>query len=281
MITGRKEQLEDKSYNPSHFLTQCKTKARTGFLAKLATRLAAVTENAAAFRLGEIYSQVYFDEVQDLVGWDYEVLKVLNKAMKSTITCVGDFRQTVYDTSFGHKAPLTSAEKIAAFKSMGFNEETLALNWRCIQTICTIADAVHKGAYETTKSAVCNIPPEFAHHLGPFIVKQSDVTDYIAVYDPMVLRWQVASGTKILPSQARCYNFGSSKGLGFDRVLILPADSQMHFILDAAANFPADAETAQNKMYVAITRARYSLGFIVPDKKAEGLRFPVWTKPLA
>lgn len=45
--------------------------------------------------------------------------------------------------------------------------------------------------------------------------------------------------------------------------------------------FPADAETAQNKMYVAITRARYSLGFIVPDKKAEGLHFTVWTKPLA
>lgn len=277
MIPGRKEQLEDKSYNPSHFLTKCRTRAHTGFLAKLATRLAAVTKNAAAVRLGEIYSQVYFDEVQDLVGWDYEVLRILNKAMKSAVTCVGDFRQTVYDTSFGHKAPLTGAEKIAAFKSMGFKEETLAFNWRCIQSICTIADAVHKGAYEATKSAVCDIPPEFASHLGAFIIKQSDVTEYIAVYDPMVLRWQVTSGTKILPSQARCYNFGSSKGLGFDRVLILPADSQMHFILDGVANFPADAEIAQNKMYVAITRARYSLGFIVPDKKAEGLRFPVWT----
>lgn len=97
----------------------------------------------------------------------------------------------------------------------------------------------------------------------------------------MVLRWNVTSGAKILPAQARCYNFGSSKGLGFDRVLILPAESQMHFVLDGVAPFPADAETAQNKMYVAITRARYSLGFIVPDKKAEGLRFPVWTKPLA
>lgn len=281
MIPGRKEQLDDKSYNPSHFLTHCRTKAHTGFLAKLATRLAAVTKNAAAFRLGDIYSQVYFDEVQDLVGWDYDVLKVLNKAMKSTITCVGDFRQTVYDTSFGHKAPLTGAEKIAAFRSMGFKEEPLTLNWRCTQTICTIADEVHKGAYEATKSAVCDIPPAFAHHLGAFIVKQSDVTDYIAVYDPMVLRWQVASGTKILPPQARCYNFGNSKGLGFDRVLILPAESQIHFILDGAAHFPADAQMAQNKMYVAITRARYSLGFIVPDKKAEGLRFPVWTNPPA
>lgn len=281
MLPGRKEKLEDKSYNTNHFLTQCKTKAHTGFLAKLATRIAKLTKNAAAVRLGDIYSQVYFDEVQDLVGWDYEVLKALNKSMSSPITCVGDFRQTVYETTFGHKSPQTAAEKIAAFKSMGFKEEALVLNWRCIQAICTIADAVHKGAYEATKSAVDNIPPELTHHLGAFIVKQSDVTDYIATYDPMILRWSVASGKKILPDQARCYNFGSSKGLGFDRVLILPADSQMHFVLDGMIPFPADAETAQNKMYVAITRARYSLGFIVSDKKAEGLRFPVWTKPLA
>ncbi|MDI6526269.1 UvrD-helicase domain-containing protein [Pseudomonas otitidis] len=281
MLPGRKEQLEDKSYNPRHFLTQCETKAHTGFLAKLATRIAKETKNAAVARLGDIYSKVYFDEVQDLVGWDYDVLKVLSKVMKSPITCVGDFRQTVYETSFGHKAPQTAAEKIAAFKSMGFKEETLALNWRCIQAICTVADAVHKGAYQATKSAVDDIPPEFIQHLGVVIVKQSDVLNYIEAYDPMVLRWNVASGTKFIPARARCYNFGSSKGLGFDRVLILPADSQMHFVLDGVTPFPVDAETAQNKLYVAITRARYSVGFIVPDKKAQGLRFPVWTKSFA
>ncbi|MNG41255.1 hypothetical protein D3C84_1303170 [compost metagenome] len=69
--------------------------------------------------------------------------------------------------------------------------------------------------------------------------------------------------------------------MSFDRVLILPTNSQIHFVLDGVTPFPADAETAQNKLYVAITRARYSVGFIVPDKKAEGLRFPVWTKHFA
>ncbi|MBX5729352.1 UvrD-helicase domain-containing protein [Pseudomonas aeruginosa] len=278
MLPGRKEQLTDKSYNPYHFLTQCNTKAHTGFLAKLAARIAKVTKNAAATRLGDIYSKVYFDEVQDLVGWDYEVLKALNKSMKSPITCVGDFRQTVYETTFGHKSPQNSTDKIAAFKSMGFKDEALTVNWRCIQSICSIADTVHKGAYEATESAVHNVPPELSNHLGAFIVKQSDVSDYIAAYDPMVLRWSITSGKKFIPSQARCYNFGNSKGLGFDRVLILPTDSQMHFVLDGTTPFPADAETAQNKMYVAITRAKYSVAFIVPDKEADGLRFPVWLK---
>lgn len=281
MLPGRKEQLDDKSYNPSHFLTQCKTKAHTGFLAKLASRIMKATKNAAVVRLGDIYSQVFFDEVQDLVGWDYEVLKGLSKAMPTPITCVGDFRQTIYETTFGHKAPQTAAEKIAAFKSMGFQDDALVLNRRCIQPICDVADAVHKGAYEATESAVVAVPPEFAHHLGTFIVRESDVAEYIKAFDPMVLRWNVTSGKRLLPAQARCYNFGGSKGLGFDRVLVLPADSQLHFILDGVTPFPANAETAQNKMYVAITRARYSLGFIVPDKKADGLRFPVWANAIA
>jgi DNA helicase-2/ATP-dependent DNA helicase PcrA len=281
MLPGRKEQLDDKSYNPSHFLTPCKTKAHTGFLAKLASRIMKATKNAAAVRLGDIYSQVFFDEVQDLVGWDYEVLKGLSKAMPTPITCVGDFRQTIYETTFGHKAPQTAAEKIAAFKSMGFQDEALVLNRRCIQPICDVADAVHKGAYVATESAVVAVPPEFAHHLGTFIVRESDVAEYIKAFDPMVLRWNVTSGKRLLPAQARCYNFGGSKGLGFDRVLVLPADSQLHFILDGVTPFPANAETAQNKMYVAITRARYSLGFIVPDKKADGLRFPVWANAIA
>lgn len=278
-LPGRKEQLADKSCNPKHYLTSCKTKAHTGFLAKLATRIATKTKNAPAIRLSEVYTRVYFDEVQDLVGWDYSVLKSLGKVMKSSITCVGDFRQTVYETSFGHKAPETAAQKIAEFRVLGFIEEPLTLNRRCIQTICDIADAVHLGAYDATKSAVDLVPDEFNHHLGAFIVKQSEVMDYIATFNPMVLRWNVRSGTKFLPPSAHCHNFGSSKGLGFDRVLILPAESQMDFVLGRVAPFAEGSETAQNKMYVAITRARYSLGFIVPDKLVEGLRFPLWAKP--
>ncbi len=275
-IPGRQEQLVDKSYNPLHFLTACETKAHTGFLAKLAARTAKSTKNAAAVRLGEIYSRVYFDEVQDLVGWDYDVLKLLSKSMKSPMSCVGDFRQTVYDTTFGHKHPKTAHDKIQAFKDMAFDLESLPLNRRCIQAICNVADAVHQGDYAQSKSGVTEVTDEFAHHVGVFIVKYSDVANYIAAYAPIVLRWQVNSGKKILPDSARCYTFGGSKGLGFDRVLILPVESQEGFVLKD--NHVFEAEAAQNKMYVAITRGRYSVGFIVKDGLAEGLRFPVWTK---
>ncbi|MBS3667084.1 UvrD-helicase domain-containing protein [Vreelandella boliviensis] len=280
-IPGRAEKLEDKSYNPDHFLTKCHTKAHTGFLAKLAARIAKAAKNASAVRLGDIYSKIYFDEVQDLVGWDYEVLKSLNKSMKSPITCVGDFRQTVYETTFGQKTPKTATEKVSAFKSMGFTTEKLTKNFRSIQDICLISDEVHKDNYEASESAVEEVPHDFCHHVGVFIVKYSDVAGYVKTYDPIVLRYGIASGKKILPTSARCYNFGNSKGLGFNRVLILPVDKQMPFIMDSAYSFPASDEMAQNKLYVAITRARYSLGFIVPDSKAEQLRFPLWRPDLA
>jgi hypothetical protein len=54
----------------------------------------------------------------------------------------------------------------------------------------------------------------------------------------------------------------------------------MSFVLGHAVPFAEGTETAQNKMYVAITRARYSLAFVMPDKMVEGLRFPLWMMPV-
>lgn len=275
MLQDRQEKLDDNSLNSKHYLTTCGA-AHTGFLAKLAARIAVKTKHAPAIRLREIYTRVYFDEVQDLVGWDYSVLKSVSKKMKSAITCVGDFRQTVYETTFGQKAPKSADQKIAEFQRMKFVEKPLALNRRCIQPICDIADSVHRGPYDKTTSAVDQVPEEFSHHLGGFIVKQSEIAAYIAEFDLMVLRWSVTSGNKFVPANARCQNFGSSKGLSYDRVLILPVPRQIGFVLGDVEPFPEGSDDAQNKMYVAITRARYSIGFVLPDDQAEGLRFPVW-----
>jgi DNA helicase-2/ATP-dependent DNA helicase PcrA len=278
-LPGRTERLADGQVNPLYYLTSCKTKAHTGLLAKLATHIAKETKNSASLRLKEIYTKVYFDEVQDLVGWDYSALSYLNRAMPDSICCVGDFRQTIYDTTFGQKKPQSAVDKIKAFTSMKFELKPLAMNRRCIQLICEIADQVHQNAYEKTESAVGKVPDEFSHHLGAFVVRQSEVSDYIETYSPMVLRSNVRSGKKYLPHEARCHNFGGSKGLGFDRVLIIPSESQLNFVYGIENPFGGkDSEVAQNKLYVAITRARYSLGFVVADKKTDGLAYPVWKK---
>lgn len=55
-------------------------------------------------------------------------------------------------------------------------------------------------------------------------------------------------------------NFGISKGLTFDRVLIKPTEKIMNFL-----KYGSIPEKAKEKLYIAITRARYSVGFIVPN----------------
>ena len=277
-IKGRAEKSKDGSINPLHYLTPCKTKAYTGLLAKLASLIANLSKDAPAKRLKEIYQRVFFDEVQDLVGWDYEVIKSLNKVMVDSICCVGDFRQTIYTTTFGHKAPQTPQEKVDYFVGkMKFKKYSMPKNRRCIQEICDLSDTIHPGQYDKTLSGVEGIPDNISHHHGIFIVKQSQVNEYLAAFKPQVLRWSSTTGTGYLPGKLICYTFGSCKGLGFDRVLIIPPDKHLTFISGSSKAFDKDkTEESRNKLYVAITRARFSLAFLVEDKLVEKFPFPLW-----
>lgn len=263
--------------NPLHYLTPCKTKAYTGLLAKLATRVSASTKNAPAYRLKEIYQKVFFDEVQDLVGWDYDVIKALSKAMPDSICCVGDFRQTIYTTTFGHKAPETPEQKIQYFKDLKFTQLSLAKNRRCIQEICNLSDTVHPGLYDKTQSQVEEVPAEMAHHCGAFLINPSQVKDYLTMFRPQVLRWSSSMGNAYLPPDLACHTFGSSKGLGFDRVLIISPDKHLKYLGGELSVFDKDkTEESRNKLYVAITRARYSLAFVVEDEHLVNIKLPHW-----
>lgn len=277
-VKGRAEKSADGTINPLYYLTPCKTKAYSGLLAKLATLIAKQSKDAPAKRLKGIYQKVFFDEVQDLVGWDYDVIKSLNNVMTDALCCVGDFRQTIYTTTFGHKSPQTPAEKIDYFvDKMKFAKHSMPHNRRCIQDICNLSDAIHAGQYDKTISNVTKIPEELAHHSGVFIVKRSHVTAYLATFQAHVLRWSATAGAKYLPGSVFCYTFGSCKGLGFDRVLIVPTEKHLKFVCGDAKAFEKEkTDESQNKLYVAITRARYSLAFIVEDKLAKNLPFPVW-----
>lgn len=265
--------------NPLHYLTSCKTKAYTGLLAKLATRIASATKNAPAKRLKDIYHRVFFDEVQDLVGWDYDVIKALSKIMSDSICCVGDFRQTIYTTTFGHKAPHTPEQKIQYFQKINFKQRSLPRNRRCIQEICDLSDTIHPDLYEKTLSEVENVPGEMAHHYGVFVIKSSQVSDYLATFKPQVLRWSSSMGRAYLPPGLGCHTFGSSKGLGFDRVLIISPEKHLKYLGGDLRVFDKDkTDESRNKLYVAITRARYSLAFVVEEEHLKNIKLPHWVR---
>ncbi len=262
-IRGRSEKKYG-AYNPSYFVTKKDAAAHTTFLSKLSARIHEESSGRSAQRLADIYKAIYIDEVQDLVGWDFEIVRAIVETRIPSFDCVGDFRQTVYQTSIARKQPEKVDEKLAAFEKMGFVRETSAISWRCTQSICDLAHLIHEGDghYERTISKINSVPSAFAEHQGVFAVPTSLVADYVTRYKPVILRWNKASETDLCDANV-AYNFGEAKGIGFDRVLIIPTDKHARFLCGDRTAFARDvSDEARNKLYVGITRARYSVAFL-------------------
>lgn len=262
-IPGRGEKIHGKC-NSLHYVTAGDNRAHTHYLAKLAATIQKQTGGKPASRLAEIYDAIFVDEIQDLVGWDFTVIRAMLDAGINEFDFVGDFRQSVYQTSETSKKPQTSTEKLAVFKDFGFEIDNLAISWRCIQSICDLADRLHTtdGHYKPTKSKVAAVPPAFADHHGVFAVPTSHVQKYINTYNPVILRWNRRTQAQLCQGQT-AYNFGESKGLGFDRVLIIPPDKHAKFLSGSTTAFDgAGTDDSRNKLYVGITRARYSVAFL-------------------
>ena len=261
-LPGRAENIGGRR-NPLHFVTKEDNRAHTHYLAKLAATIHKETDGRPARRLAKIYDAVFVDEMQDLVGWDYDVIRAIAAADISEVDCVGDFRQAVYQTSETTKKPQTNAEKMHALKDMTFAVEHRAISWRCIQSICDLADNVHAkdGLYAPTVSQLATVPSEYAGHQGVFAIPESRVEDYIKAYNPVILRWN-RQMTKFCGGRT-VYNFGESKGLGFERVLIIPPSEHAKFLSgDMTAFANGKTDDSRNKLYVGITRAQYSVAFM-------------------
>jgi len=278
-IPGRKEALPDGMLNPVYYLTKCEKKAHTTYLAKLATKIMKKREKEVLARLEDIYSHIYIDEVQDLVGWDYEVLKILSKSKLMKITCVGDFRQTIYDTSSASKGPKSTKQKLEKFVSMNFDVKNLAVSRRSVKGICDFSDTIHSNeGYKKTLSLTVNLPYH-NYHTGVFCVRESYVNEYIREFSPVILRHGVNSGKRYNEMDVKKINFGKSKGLSFDRTLIIPTQAYLRFISGEKNIFSADkTEASKNKLYVASTRAKYSTAFVVPDSQVDKCLLSEWKK---
>lgn len=274
-IPGRSEKV-DGCYNPIYFLTLSGQKVHTTYLSKLAARIHKETGGKTTHRLARIYDDIYIDEVQDLVGWDFDVIKSIVDAKLWTFVCVGDFRQTIYTTAITSKKPQTNLEKLEVFKSIGFELEDFTINWRCIQSLCDFADLVHAGdkCYAPTCSQVKKIPDEFCDHQGLFAVPSALVHNYLESYDPVILRRNRVTG-QVICDKRIAFNFGEAKGLSFNRVIILPTEKHKAFLSGKTTVFDSEkTEKAKNTFYVAITRARYSVAFVYDGNSAFNIN--VW-----
>ncbi len=93
-------------------------------------------------------------------------------------------------------------------------------------------------------------------HDGIFVVTSASVEAYRTKFSPMILRWD----RKTNCDGHKAMNFGESKGLSFDRVLIYPNKPIRDFL---EKNDTSKIKNARAKLYVGVTRARYSVAFVL------------------
>jgi DNA helicase-2/ATP-dependent DNA helicase PcrA len=236
--------------------------ARPGWIysdkvSKLACEIIRKTGGRPIKRLEQIFDRIYIDESQDLAGYDLELLEVLMKS-KITVTLVGDHRQATFTTNDNLKnrkfARQNVIEKFQEWRASRLcSVEYQYHSYRCIQPICDFADKLHPSLPKTTSRNDTR-----TGHDGVFALENRHVAAYVAAFNPQVLRYNRKQ--KDVPGSPM--NFGAAKGMTFKRTLIFPHKSLEKYV--ASGNL-ADAGKDIAKIYVAVTRARQSVAFVIPN----------------
>lgn len=222
-------------------------------------------------RMSEIFPSIYIDEVQDLAGYDLEILKALFQC-KSNIICVGDPRQATFYTHWEKKFTKYKNGKILQFIEKECNKDrviidTTSLNnsHRNNKTICEFSSTLYPQMPITSPCNCMDCHVDRISHQGIFLINKDDCDVYMQMYNPIQLR---NNKKEEISDASQCYNFGKSKGKTFDRVLIYPTVEIKVWLKDRTHVLK---DTTKAKLYVAITRARYSVAFALTKEECAAI----------
>lgn len=227
-------------------------------VSKFACAVIEKTDSLPIKRFEAIYDRLFIDEAQDLSGYDLDLLEHLLRS-NVQITLVGDHRQATYTTNDSAKnkkyARAGIVDKFKEWEKAGLC--TIAYqthSHRCIQAICDFADLFHPD-FPKTESRNKTV----TDHDGVFLVEESYVPAYLDAFNPQPLRYNRTQ----LGISGRPINYGASKGMTFERTLIYPNGPLKKFLKTGKLE---DAGKEIPKIYIAVTRARQSVAFVVPDR---------------
>lgn len=240
-------------------------------LSKLVMRCNAASGGAVIDRLSRVFPHVFVDEVQDLAGYDLDILEALARS-PAHLLMVGDPRQVTYLTHNERRLAKYADGGIGDFLrtlpqklKIEIDEASLNRSHRNSAAICAVSSRLFPGlaATQACECATCRNPPPA--NAGVFILRLSDYAHYLATVRPMQLRDKVtATGFDPL---SPVMNFGESKGRGFDHVVILPTGPMQKWLVDPGSELAAQSRA---KFYVALTRARHSVA-VAMDWKSGAL----------
>ena len=250
IYTGSKNDV--KQYNTGNVYSN--------MISKLPCVLDELSNGCVFRRIRKIFSYVFVDEIQDFVGYDLEVIKKLHE-VGCNMTLVGDPRQTTYRTHYEAKYKKYAGGKIVIFvqdniAGMNIDTTTLSTSYRNNQIICDLANQMYPDM-KPCDSAM----NEKTGHDGIFWVHENDIDKYVDIYNPVQLRYDKRTKVNPIP---KTMNFGLSKGLTFNRVLIYPTKPMLDWLSGKSKDMK---DESLSKFYVAVTRARYSVAFVYKTKR--------------
>lgn len=233
-------------------------------MSKFALKIDDLSSGEVVARLARAYSAILVDEVQDMVGYDLELLGRISGQVRKTVFA-GDPRQKTYETHKDAKNKKFSGGGISRYfaekcKWVKIDTTSLGINYRSNPLICKLADEL----YPSMPQSVSGVESQEGH-LGVHYVKESEVEGYLRMVRPMQLRENVK---RVVSGICPVMNFGEAKGRAFEHVLIYPTEPMSKWLVDHSAELK---QQARARLYVAITRAQKSVAFVVDNKIAKKL----------
>jgi Superfamily I DNA and RNA helicases len=226
---------------------------KSNVVSEMVLQLEAKSKGLVFKRLKSIYSHIYIDEIQDMVGDDLEIIKCWIE-LGINVVCVGDNKQSTYKTHNTIKNKSKSGANVWSFFK-GLEKEKLVcieennISRRFNSDLCSFANIVYPNGNDITTSMV-----EVTGHDGVYIILHDNAALYLDYYRPQVLKFDIRTETDGYKS----LNFGVCKGMTFERVLIYPNKPFTNFLFGGKLSSP-------EKYYVAVTRPKYSIAFVVEE----------------
>lgn len=249
---SRMYEIDYSHKNSKEYFLNRHNDVKANHASEFAILLNELSDGAVLRRLGETYFCIYIDELQDLVGKDIELLELLFLSSVK-VYCVGDYKQATLKTHNPKSNKTKGGMHVFSYL------ETIKESHRIeiIKNNCSrrfIADIAKFANLFYSEDPVTSVVEANKSAMGVFQILEEDVHEYIRFFKPNILKYDKNTLTLDYPS----LNFGVSKGMTIERVLIFPNGPLRKFLLN-----PSNQLTAPEKYYVGVTRAKYSLAFVV------------------
>lgn len=246
-------------------------------VAKLVIRCNEKSNGKVVQRISKIFDAIFVDEVQDLAGYDLDILQLFFNSTMS-VYIAGDPRQVTYLTHHERKHSQYKNGRIKDFvtekckkSNVEIDETTLTTSHRNNQKICDFSSKLYPFL-PAAKSCECDsCKSSDTSHCGVFVVSSSNLAAYIERYSPTILRYSKAKASE--------WTYGKSKGLTFDHVLIYPSEPIVKYLKNGSLTKVVKGVEKDafdiSRFYVAITRARHSTAivcdFVESDNFIDGI----------